>query len=345
MNPIPLTGTPIREYKKGEIGKDEFFRDVLPAAMPVVMRGLIDDWPAVAASKSSTDFVDYLLMFASAQPVEAAIGPPDIGGRLFYNTALDGLNFRRESLQLGAVLTKIILAANQSDPSAIAIQSLRTAESLPGFDRDNRLTWLPDFIKARAWIGNRITVAAHYDSSENIACVVAGRRRFTLFHPDQASKLYPGPFELTPAGPVVSMVNFDSPDLENYPRFPEALDRALVADIGPGDAIYIPYLWWHHVRSIDPLNMLVNYWWNPDTATVGRPLDAMQHAMLAIKNLDPPHRQAWAALFDHYVFQRDTKPGMHLPHNRRGIQGTLSPNDQIKALSQIADFLLPNQTK
>ena len=40
----------------------------------------------------------------------------------------------------------------------------------------------------------------------------------------------------------------------------------------PGDAIYIPPLWWHHVESLGQFNVLVNYWYRtgPDTAAAGR---------------------------------------------------------------------------
>ena len=55
------------------------------------------------------------------------------------------------------------------------------------------------------------------------------------------ANLYPGPLENTPAGAVVSMVDFDDPDLERFPRFPQAMAEAWVADLEPGDAIYITF--------------------------------------------------------------------------------------------------------
>ena len=51
------------------------------------------------------------------------------------------------------------------------------------------------------------------------------------------------------------------PDFEAYPRFAEALETALTAELDPGDAVFIPTLWWHHVAALDPVNVLVNYWY------------------------------------------------------------------------------------
>jgi hypothetical protein len=52
-------------------------------------------------------------------------------------------------------------------------------------------------------------------------------------------------------------------------------------------------------------------------------MPALMHAMLAIKHLPEPQREAWRALFDHYAFARNGAPGLHLPANRRGIQGEI----------------------
>jgi hypothetical protein len=72
--------------------------------------------------------------------------------------------------------------------------------------------------------------------------------------------------------------------------------------------------------------MLVNYWWTPPGEHEGHPVQALLHAMTAIKNLPEAHRAGWRALFDHYVFQDDGPPGAHLPAERRGIQGALDPD-------------------
>jgi hypothetical protein len=299
---------------------------ILPTAQPALFRGIVSDWPVVAAGRASPEAMSaYLKAFDRGRPVGAMLGPSRIRGRFFYNDDLTGFNFRRESVKLSAALDFLLAAVAEESPSSLAVQSVPVREHLPGFEAENRLPLLDDSVEPRLWIGNSAVVAAHHDPSENIACVVAGRRRFTLFPPEQVANLYPGPFELTPAGPTISMVDFDAPDLDLYPRFADALAAAVTVDLEPGDALYIPYLWWHHVRATGPLNVLVNYWWAPPAPGRGRPLDSFLHAMLAIKDLPEPHRDAWRTLFDHYVFQEDGPPGGHLPAERRGVVGNIDP--------------------
>src|SRR3546814_19858321 len=103
----------------------------------------------------------------------------------------------------------------------MAVQQEARAELLPPFARANRLDLLPH-VAPRIWIGNRIRVAPHYDLMENVACCVAGRRRFPLFPPDPLANLYPGPFDLPPAGTTATKVDSAHPALEPAPKFPIA---------------------------------------------------------------------------------------------------------------------------
>jgi hypothetical protein len=323
----------IPEIDASSLTARAFHDDHVATGRPVVLRNIASAWPVTkAARKSGAALRDYLLTFDKGEPARAMIGPPGIKGRFFYNEALTGFNFRTESLRLDAALNHLLDAAEEPQPMALAIQSLQLWTALPGFDRDNRLQLLPPTVEPRAWLGNRVTVAAHHDPSENIACVVAGQRIFTLFPPDQVANLYPGPFELTPAGPTISMVDFDTPDLARYPRFAKAMEHAVVAELTAGDGIYIPYLWWHHVRSLEPLNLLINYWWSPPSAAVGHPLEAMIHAIASIRALPPAPRSAWEAMFHHYVFS-DKSAGDHLTEGRRGIQGE-PPSPEALAWAQ-----------
>jgi hypothetical protein len=175
------------------------------------------------------------------------------------------------------------------------------------------------------WLGNRTRTAAHWDLPQNLACVVAGRRRFTLFPTDQIGNLYVGPLEFTLAGQAISLVDVDAPDLERYPRFAEALGAARTAELGPGDALYIPSLWWHAVASLDEFGAMINFWWRDAEPPLLTPLNALYHAVITMKNLPPNELAAWRVLFDHYIFGDNGDPAEHLPEKARGILGRRTP--------------------
>ncbi len=304
----------------------EELRAIRDGVRPVVMRGLVSEWPAVARAREGDEAIArYLLEGGVTRPVNAIGAGPDAQGRFFYNSDLTGLNFIRVQGRLETFLQDLLRASAVANPPAMAMQSETISNLLPGFDRDNRLDVLPD-VEPRMWIGNRIRVAPHFDTKENVACCVAGRRRFTLFAPDQTANLYPGPFEVTPAGAPISMVDLDNPDLETYPKFATALEHAVQATLEPGDAIYIPYCWWHGVESLDPVSILVNYWWTEgEPEGIGQPYDALLHALLSLRHLPPAQRDAWREFLDYYVFDPEGKAGEHLPKHAQGVLGAPSP--------------------
>lgn len=321
---------------------DTFREDIVPQGRPVVLRGLARDWPIVRAARTSNEaFCEYLRRFDRGYDVDTVHGPPSIGGRLFYNDDLSGLNCRMEQARLSSALDYLLEHRDDDPAPTLAIQSVVISRYFPGLQQENELMpgLLPEGVDPRLWLGSRATIAAHFDSSENIACCVAGARRFTLFPPEQVANLYVGPFELTPAGATISMVDFDEPDYEAYPRFKAAQQAALVADLEPGDAVYIPYLWWHHVRSLDSVNGLINYWWAQPQRERGDPRNALLHAMLAIRALPASHREAWRSMFDHYVFETNGDAGAHLPEARRGILGDMKPDALKKVRTALARAL------
>lgn len=314
---------PIAEY--GAADRLEFRESVRPRGQPAVLRRLAANWPAVkAAQRSDDDFIAYLRRFRADRPVPVIIGDPEIEGRFLYTDDLRAFNFQRGKSPFGSFLDRLLRDRDNPRPYAIAVQSEEVPGLLPGFEAENRIDLADPKVVPRAWIGNRIKVAPHYDLMENVGIVVAGRRRFILFPPDELRNLYVGPFELTPAGTPVSLVDPGNPDLERYPRYSQALKRAQVAELGPGDAIYIPFHWWHGVDSLEPVNLFINYWWNDAPAGAGNPYDALLHSLFAIKTLPADQRAVWRMVFDHYVFGVNGDPVEHLPAHAKGMLGEVT---------------------
>ena len=318
------TPTAIAEYEG--VDKATFLATIRPLGQPAVLRNLASHWPAVAAARRSDDeLMAYLRRFAREHDVSAIVGAPDIEGRFLYNEDFSDVNFKRGMSPLGPFLDWLLRQKDNPRPYAVAVQSEQIPALLPGFERENRIDLVDDQVVPRAWLGNRIRVAPHSDLMENIGIVVAGRRRFILFPPDELKNLYVGPLELTPAGTPVSLVDPDKPDLERFPKFSEALKRAQVATLEPGDAIYFPFHWWHGVDSLEAVNLFINYWWNDRPAEAGNPFDALMHAIYAIKALPDEQRKVWRTVFDHYVFGANGDPAEYLPEHARGVLGEMSP--------------------
>ncbi|WP_230480869.1 cupin-like domain-containing protein [Sphingomonas sp. Leaf21] len=303
----------------------EGFLALVDEARPVVMRGLIAHWPVVAAGRQGVGaLADYLRRYDGGRPLGLMAGDPSIGGRFFYRDDFSGFNFERAQIPLPLLLEALVDAAQQPVPPALYAGASTAAEHFPGWTRDHVLPLPVGDAQARLWIGNGSRVSAHYDMASNIAAVAAGRRRVVLFPPEQAENLYVGPLDMTMAGQPTSMVDLEKPDSIRFPRFVHAQAAAQVAQLGPGDAIYIPAKWWHEIRAEGPLNLLVNYWWTRGTPDA--PFAALIHAILAVRDRPAAERAALRDWFDLYVFgEQAGRVADHLPTAARGILGPPSP--------------------
>jgi hypothetical protein len=325
----------IREWRDVDAGK--FRSEIATQYQPAVLRGVVRDWPAVRHGLQSSDaFCNYLNGFDRGAPVDVLRMPPSARGRIFYAENLDGFNFTRERAPISSVTSAIAKNAKFENPSGVVAQSALLSECLPGFAAENRLPLLDPSVQPRIWLGNSVVTPAHFDESNNIACVVSGRRRFTLFPPEQVANLYIGPIGYAPTGTPISLVSFRNPDYARFPKFKQALEAALVAELEPGDALYIPTLWWHHVESLDKCNALVNYWWSDATVAPDKSnsaLNALLLALLDLKHLPAEQREAWRGIFDHYVFDPPADVADHIPAQKRGVLGPISPElaQQVRA--------------
>ncbi|KQN16064.1 cupin-like domain-containing protein [Sphingomonas aurantiaca] len=308
--------------------------DLVADGRPVILRGIARHLPLVAAGlEGAAPAMTWLKQFDGGRPVTAYLGDPAIGGRFGYADDCAALNFRRESGSLSGYLDEILATLDDPDAPTIYIGSTDIDLYLPGLRAqaalpfgDPQLAEHPPLVSI--WIGNRTIASTHYDMSNNLACCLVGRRRFTLFPPEQVANLYPGPLEPTPGGQVVSMVDLRAPDLDRYPRFVEALAHAEVAELEPGDVLLYPALWWHNVEALDAFNVMINYWWNAVPRFMDTPMNTLLHGLLSLRDRPDHEKQAWRAMFDHYVFGPADQARAHLPEQARG---ELAPLDAMSA--------------
>jgi hypothetical protein len=314
---------PIEERQ--DVTPEIFRQEIFPAQKPVIIRGLVRDWPATQAGIVSPQaFSDYVKPFDMGHQVGVVAAPPTVAGRHFYQDDMRGFNFSRRKEPFSAAIGHLLSQLGEDNPGSTYIESAILADCLPKFTEHNKLDLIPPSALPRIWIGNRLRTQTHYDLYDNVACVVAGTRTFTLFPPEQIENLYMGPFEYTLSGTPVSMAPLEEPDFQKFPRFEKALDAALVAHLEPGDAIFVPYFWWHHVQSHERFNVLVSYWWNDTPGNMGSLYNCLLHNVLAIRDLPASQRMAWRAVFDYFVFKTAGEPMDHLPPHARGALGPMA---------------------
>ena len=311
------------------------------ARTPFVIRGLARDWPLVQAGLVSARAARaYLLERARPVPFSVALGEPGKDGRLFYSDDM-AMNFREARGKLADIFGGFDANESRADAPAIYLGSIDVPAHFTTVAAENTLALGQREAIVSLWIGTSTRIAAHNDFPDNLAVCAAGRRRFTLFPPEQFANLHLGPIDNTPAGRAVSMVDFHAPDPDRHPRFTEALGTAQVAVLEPGDALFIPSMWWHHVEGLAPFNILMNYWWRDTPRWLGQPQDALNHAILSIRDLPVEDKAIWRALFDHYVFENSPEVTDHIPEGARGILDPLDP----AAAGRLRSFLLRTLSK
>lgn len=117
---------------------------------------------------------------------------------------------------------------------------------------------VPDFISpiTNVWFGPADTISPlHRDEHHNIYVQVVGYKYFRL-HSPRSTHIYPDT-----SMPNTSSVDLSDKSEEERRKFPQfSWDSGYVETIlGPGDAIYIPFGWWHYVQSFS-VSIGVNFW-------------------------------------------------------------------------------------
>ncbi len=118
----------------------------------------------------------------------------------------------------------------------------------------------PAHSSINVWIGQPSVIAhCHYDGYHNFYAQLYGRKRFRLFSPLSYEGLYPYPF-LHPSH-AQAQVNLSGFEIDLFPRVKDLVSYE--ANLAPGDVLYIPPLWYHHVEAVE-VSISVNVW--TDTA-------------------------------------------------------------------------------
>ncbi|GLR73110.1 cupin [Agaribacter marinus] len=341
MSMQPKIKKRVDEYPN--VSTREFFEEIVPMNKPVILKGLVNDWPVLKKAKeSSASLHEYLTAKSinTTHTVRTFEAPKSINGRYFYNEGTDKYNFKEKDQSFAqAIKTIFELTQTQNQELSVYTGSIGIFPHVQGFIEENPHPFqLNSKIEPRFWLGNSSTVSTHYDEFDNIACLVSGKRTFTLFPTEQVKNLYPGPIDKSPAGAPMSMVDIDNPNFDKHPRYKDALEHALVAELAPGDGFYNPPLWWHNVRSEGDYCMLVNYFWLNDNRKLESPINTLLHGLYTLSHLSEAERKNWKYLIDYFVFKAEGEPLAHLNEAERGIFRKIDPQHAY----DIRDYMLRN---
>ena len=315
------------------------FDSLFASNKPVLLKGLVKDWPLVKAgidggSKYGKHAVmDSLSEHDSGQDFLVYKADYAINAKFSYNESCTGFNYSSERSNFKQVLTHLTSQLNSDEHDYLYVNSLKFEQGFPELSKSHTLNFNhPEFAgnqpMPKIWLGTESVAAAHFDLPKNIACCVYGKRRFTLFRPEQVENLYPGPLSPTPGGQVVTMADLANPDFDKFPKLKNALQNAYIVDMEPGDALYYPSMWWHQVQAMDRFNVMVNFWWMSAPAFMGNPMDVLSHGMLSLRDRPENEKKAWKALFDYYIFGNSEDVTQHLPS---ASHGALAPMDEMSA--------------
>lgn len=260
------------------LSPEAFERDFLSPGRPVVLTGALDDWPAIAAwtpeslgrrlagrrlpvawsSDGAFDYADDAPAFASEEmdgaDAAAAIAGAEASGRRPYL---------------------------MQQPIAKVAPELLAEVPIPALARARK-------VDPYLWFGAAGCVSPlHFDVANNLFAQVYGRKRFTLAPPDHYQELAPAPISARHAN--LSRLDPERPDLARFPAFASVATTR--CEVGPGDLLYLPPFYWHHVRSLQ-VSISVSVWWAPRLAQflvpAGRALIAQYYRrdrLLSLRNL------------------------------------------------------------
>ncbi|XP_039205585.1 bifunctional peptidase and arginyl-hydroxylase JMJD5 [Crotalus tigris] len=218
-------------------------RFLLPGA-PLVLEGVVDHWPCLRKWS-----VDYLLQLAGHRTV-----PVELGAR--YTDQ----DWSQNLMTVGEFISQYI---KQENPNGYLAQH-QLFDQIPELKED---IGIPDYcclgkneeeeITINAWFGPSGTISPlHQDPQHNFLVQVMGRKYIRLFSPDQSEKLYPHEGHLLHN---TSQVDVENPDLEKFPKFKAAAFQDCI--LSPGEVLFIPASYWHHVRALDT-SFSVSFWWS-----------------------------------------------------------------------------------
>ena len=230
-----LAPAPTTPDVRRDLSAEDFLRSYYATNTPVRIDGLADSWPALAGWSPS--YFSDLLGDETVEVMAGRDSDPDYERRA--GTHRTRMPLRTFVEQIQEPSNDLYLTANNhllKSPGAAPLwEDFAVDDRYLDPERTQGLVFL--------WLGPQGTVTPLHHDVQNVLFVqVFGRKRFHLISPLETHCV-------SNSVGVFSDVDLLRPDPVRHPRF--ASTHAMRFDVGPGEALFIPVGWWHHVESLD----------------------------------------------------------------------------------------------
>jgi hypothetical protein len=215
----------------------EFLNDYYFQNKVGIFTGAIDGW---AASKWT--FPELVKKVGYESMVEVQIKRDGLGPLGF------GKGERAETMAFGEFVDKITDEEQKSDLYMTAWNKTFETPALKSLIEDfgdigDGYFNMDAFVgRAFLWVGPKGSITpAHHDLTNNFFIQITGKKLFRMTPAMQVPYMYND-------NHVFSDINFATDDLTKFPKFSNA--SVIEIELEPGDCLFIPIGWWHHVTGL-----------------------------------------------------------------------------------------------
>ena len=237
--------------RRDRLSSDEFFHEHYSVGRPVIITGMMEDWPALRKWN-----LDFLSRHHAEKQVEIQV----------CRNSNDHYELEkarhRQRVRFGDFLDWIRRADSNNDMYLTAYNGAHNGPALAELMHD--IPGVPDYLNQGSsdagflWMGPRGTITPfHHDLTNNLLAQVLGRKRFVIASSSEISNMYNHEH-------CFSAVDARAIDYERHPcmRGVRLFDFVLE----PGELVFLPVGWWHFVESLDfSISVsFINFLWNND---------------------------------------------------------------------------------
>lgn len=222
--------------RRHNVSRKEFLEKYYSKNRPVILCGLMDGWRATTRWTP-----EYLKSTCGEEIVEISSGRND--NPLFEieaNKHLRKLRFAEyvDMVTSGKETNDFYITARNGFFERPGTQALLD-------DIDVFSEYLDPSCKPSShfWYGPKGTVTPfHHDSLNILLAQLQGRKRIQMIPMNELLYMYN-------KGGVYTSIDAEAPNHERFPKYKKAQRQQV--DLMPGEVLFIPVGWWHHVRALD----------------------------------------------------------------------------------------------